>query len=94
MRLSQTLSHFQGQINLVENILAVRETPGAQPHILNNTPIRFEGFCSSTFEDMLATNLDGRTDVRTDVRTIANLYAPPIWGHKTATFLLAPYMKI
>ena len=87
MCLLQNLSHFQGQITLVENILAVCETPGAR-HILNNTPVKFESFCFNTFGDMRATNFDECTDVRTDVRmyvrTRANLYAPPPpkRGHK------------
>ena len=55
-------SHYQRQITLVENILAVRENTGAQLHILDNAPLTFEGVCFSTFGDMRATNLDGRTD--------------------------------
>ena len=69
MCLSQKRSHFQGQVTLVVNIFAVRETPGAQLPILNNTPVKFEGHCSSTFGDMRATNLDGYTYGRTDGRT-------------------------
>ena len=63
MCLSQKLSNFQGQITLVENILADCENPGAKLHILNNTPVKFEGFCLCTFGEMLAKNLDGRTDL-------------------------------
>ena len=71
--LSQKLSTFQGQISLDENILAtVRETLGAQFYIMNNIPVKFEGFCSSTFADMRAKILDGRTYKRTR----ANLCSP------------------
>ena len=56
---------FSRANNSGQNILTAREAPGAQRHILNNTPVKFEEFFSSTFGDtgMHATNLDGHTDL-------------------------------